>query len=49
MPGEAERNCNGSATLQVILQTLLPSSLTDCSATLIRRALSNRQIQPFNK
>src|SRR5215475_13001137 len=34
---------------QVIFETFLTSSLTDRSATQIRRALSNREIQPFHK
>jgi hypothetical protein len=35
--------------LQVIFKLLLPSSMTDRPAAKIRRALSNREIQPFDK
>ena len=35
--------------LDVIFQTLLPPRLTYRAATQIRRSLSNREIEPFNK
>ena len=35
--------------LEVIFETALPPGLTDRSATQIRRALSDREIQPFDE
>jgi hypothetical protein len=35
--------------LEVIFEVFVPPGLADCSATQIRRTLSDREIQPFHK
>jgi hypothetical protein len=45
-PDEVVRAVN---QLKLMVETLLPSDQTDRSATQRRRALSNREVQPFNK